>query len=501
MHEVVRFLARTRQPKDQQLSRLAATTSIFTISPALSSMPTLLLQPLLLSCFSLAILLFQSHDATSMSSSSTTTMKSALPRRTFYRRPLPPSCTALSSPQGRQQFESALRHRGCKSYFVLAEQFTTQSEPAYCGITSLVMVLNALAVDPRQLWKGNWRWYHEELLNCCVDLEEIKVSGITLNIFACLARCQGLKVEKIFAQDSTVDEFRRNVELACVENDSVNDNTDSPLLVVSYDRGVLKQTGTGHFSPIAAYDPPSDQVLILDTARFKYGPHWVPLPLIFDAMLPVDPDTGKSRGYTLLSHINDDAASIMPISILLRSSQAQNPARVRYKHFLANHDFDVQWDQVLDFWSNGGKDSTHIWSMMEPQLSPTEKDAADAVIAVHTLLKSMVPQTQQSSSSSQCLPNNHECKPCRVNFNRSVQLTPEEAIYIVYLASLSIDRREELVYSAAGPANVTASDHESRQQLLMEADLVRYAIDNSDEMEEEAKRMGLHQDTSNGEMN
>ena len=39
-----------------------------------------------------------------------------------------------------------------------------------------------------------------------------------------------------------------------------------------------------------------DLVLILDTARFKYPPHWVPLPLLFEAMAPPDPDTGKPRG-------------------------------------------------------------------------------------------------------------------------------------------------------------------------------------------------------------
>jgi glutathione gamma-glutamylcysteinyltransferase len=393
-----------------------------------------------------------------------------------------------------------MRHKGCKSYFVLAEQFTTQSEPAYCGITSLVMVLNALAVDPRRLWKGNWRWYHEELLNCCVDLEEIKVSGITLNIFACLAKCQGLNVEKLFAQDSTVDDFRRSVELACIENDREDDNNDyaNPLLVVSYNRAILKQTGTGHFSPIAAYDPPSDQVLILDTARFKYGAHWVPLTLIFEAMLPVDQDTGKSRGYALLSYVNDDVASVMPISILLRSSQAQNPLRQEYKQFLVDHGHDVSWDQVLDYWTRGGKDRMYIWEMLEAQFSPTEKDAADAVIEVQTLLKTIVPQPHTPSHST-CLPTDRHSHPCRPNCNRVLALSPEEAIFIVYLASLSKDRREEIVYSTEAVANEVATD-QSRQQLLVEANLVRYAIDNSDEMEEETELMGLQKGSSEGDV-
>ena len=56
-------------------------------------------------------------------------------------------------------------------YFKLAEQFRTQDEPAFCGLTTLVMVLNSLSVDPGRVWKGPWRWYHENMLDCCVPLQ------------------------------------------------------------------------------------------------------------------------------------------------------------------------------------------------------------------------------------------------------------------------------------------------------------------------------------------
>ena len=35
-----------------------------------------------------------------------------------------------------------------ENYFILAEQFTTQAEPAYCGPASLIMVLNSLNEVP-----------------------------------------------------------------------------------------------------------------------------------------------------------------------------------------------------------------------------------------------------------------------------------------------------------------------------------------------------------------
>ena len=35
----------------------------------------------------------------------------------------------------------------------------------------LFQVLNTLAVDPGRVWKGVWRWYHEDMLDCCVPLQ------------------------------------------------------------------------------------------------------------------------------------------------------------------------------------------------------------------------------------------------------------------------------------------------------------------------------------------
>lgn len=43
-----------------------------------------------------------------------------------------------------------------------------------------------------------------------------------------------------------------------------------------------------------------DSVLIMDTARFKHPPHWVPLPMLWEAMKRVDPETGRSRGFMVL---------------------------------------------------------------------------------------------------------------------------------------------------------------------------------------------------------
>ncbi|MBK6520046.1 MAG: hypothetical protein IPG04_39430 [Polyangiaceae bacterium] len=79
--------------------------------------------------------------------------------QTFYRRPLPDSAIPFSSAEGRRLFAEALATGGLDGYFALAEQFHTQAEPTFCGLGSLVMALNALAIDPGRLWKGPWRWW------------------------------------------------------------------------------------------------------------------------------------------------------------------------------------------------------------------------------------------------------------------------------------------------------------------------------------------------------
>ena len=54
------------------------------------------------------------------------------------------------------------------------------------------------------------------------------------------------------------------------------------------------------FAQVGGYDAASDQVLLLDVARFKYPPHWVPLPVLYEAMRRKDPKTLQVRGWCLL---------------------------------------------------------------------------------------------------------------------------------------------------------------------------------------------------------
>jgi hypothetical protein len=218
----------------------------------------------------------------------------ANPATTFYKRDLPSNCVSFGGPEGKQLFREALDAGTMECYFGLAEQFRTQSEPAFCGLGSLVMSLNALGTDPMRVWKGPWRWIDEEMLDCCSPLEVISQKGVTMSEFSCLAACNGANCVTKYASKHSEEEFRKDVMQTTVESSGV-------VLVVSYDRSSLGQTGTGHFSPIGGFLESRNRVLVLDVARFKYPPHWLDLSELYRAMLPPDEVTGKSRGWHLLT--------------------------------------------------------------------------------------------------------------------------------------------------------------------------------------------------------
>ena len=109
------------------------------------------------------------------------------PKHSFHRRILPGSLAQFSSSESRDLFRVSLASQNAEAYFPLAEQFLSQSDPAFCGITSLVMVLNVMGVDSYVRWKGGWRWYgSEEMLldSCCVDALYLRYCEATGRISA-----------------------------------------------------------------------------------------------------------------------------------------------------------------------------------------------------------------------------------------------------------------------------------------------------------------------------
>lgn len=185
------------------------------------------------------------------------------PPNSFYRRQLPRNLVELSSTEGKSRFKAALESGNAEAFFPLVSQMQTQSHPALCGLTTLTTVLNALEIDPKRVWAHPWRWFAESLLECCLNMESVKTEGITMDQLAHTAGCQGSVVDTF--RGLSVDDARELIKK------SVRGRPDGSFefVVGSYDRSSLGQTGTGHFSPIAALDLTTDSALVLDVARFK----------------------------------------------------------------------------------------------------------------------------------------------------------------------------------------------------------------------------------------
>ncbi|KAK2363853.1 phytochelatin synthase [Trifolium repens] len=224
----------------------------------------------------------------------------------LYRRTLPPPSIEFASPEGKQIFTEALQNGTMEGFFKLISYYQTQSDPAFCGLATLSVVLNALAIDPGRKWKGPWRWFDDSMLDCCEPLDKIKSQGITFGKVVCLARCNGAKVEAFRSDQSNIDDFRNRV-ISCSSSEDCH-------VIVSYQRTQLNQTGIGHFSPLGGYHAERDMVLILDVARFKYPPHWVPVTVLWNALNTIDQATGQHRGYMIISRLNRAPSILYTVS-------------------------------------------------------------------------------------------------------------------------------------------------------------------------------------------
>ena len=131
---------------------------------------------------------------------------------TLFHRPLPPDLVDFSAPEGRVLLREALEAGTAESFFPLMSRLHTQAEPEWCGLGTLVTVLNALEIDPGRVWKGPWRWFGEELLDCCKSLDAVRAEGLTLGELACLARCNGAAARVRYADDQSSARFLADLE-------------------------------------------------------------------------------------------------------------------------------------------------------------------------------------------------------------------------------------------------------------------------------------------------
>ena len=179
-------------------------------------------------------------------------------------------------------------------------QFVTQNNQAYCGVASIVMVLNALSIpapvaqeySPYHVFTQN-NFFNNEQTRKVLSPEVVSRQGMTLDQLGQLLGSYAVKVKVHHASESSLEEFRSSVAL--------NLKQQNNFVLVNYLRKGIGQEKGGHISPIAAYNEQTDRFLILDVSRYKYPPIWVKAADLWRAMATMDSVSGKTRGFVLVS--------------------------------------------------------------------------------------------------------------------------------------------------------------------------------------------------------
>ena len=209
------------------------------------------------------------------------------------------STIPLPEPQGQTLLLQSVDRA---DYGPLAEQFLTQANLAYCGVASAVMVLNSLAVPaPLVAGYGSYRFWTQENVftpessRAVLSPELVARQGMTLEQLRAMLASHGLQARAIHGDRLSQAQFRLLLRS--------NLREPGDRLLVNYDRRALGQAGGGHISPVAAYHAPTDRVLILDVARYRYPSVWVPLADLWEAIRTTDSSSGRSRGVVVVRRI------------------------------------------------------------------------------------------------------------------------------------------------------------------------------------------------------
>ncbi|OZH53057.1 glutathione gamma-glutamylcysteinyltransferase [Hydrocoleum sp. CS-953] len=211
------------------------------------------------------------------------------------RLPLPKNLISLLSPEGQILLQKS---EAQADYIPLMSQFVSQKNAAFCGVASVVMVLNALEV-PVQVtspWPQSY-FTQDNIFNekteKVIPRYLIARQGMTLAELSYLIATYPVQVETLYGGDISIQQFRQ-----IIRDNLENSNN---FVLINYLRRTIGQERGGHISPIAAYNEESDQFLVLDVSRYKYPPVWVNTKTLWESTNTIDPVSKKTRGVVLIS--------------------------------------------------------------------------------------------------------------------------------------------------------------------------------------------------------
>ncbi len=207
-----------------------------------------------------------------------------------------PDVIYWDTPQGH---ELRARITADADFWQLGPTLAVQQTQTYCSVASAITVLNAMPIKkpvdptytPYAYFTQN-NYFTPEVAKV-ISPQTVLAQGMTREEMARTLEKQGVKAQSL-AGDSFSDETLRALLQKALGD-------DGQFVLVNYFRANLGQVGGGHWSVLAAYDAPSDHVLILDVAKYKYPPVWVSIKTLREAIATTDTTSHQARGLVLVS--------------------------------------------------------------------------------------------------------------------------------------------------------------------------------------------------------
>lgn len=213
----------------------------------------------------------------------------------FATEPLPKPLIALSTPEGNKLF---IRSYASSYFWPLTLNFVTQENLAYCGIASSVMVLNALQI-PAPLFnsRASFRMFTQDnffisAVEKIIPASKVKKQGVTLDQISQALKVFPVSVTTVHADKITLNEFRALAKKTII--------TQKGYLIINFLRTGLGENGSGHMSPLAAYDAKTDRFLLLDVAKYRYPVAWIKTQDLWNAMNTFDATAHAYRGFLII---------------------------------------------------------------------------------------------------------------------------------------------------------------------------------------------------------
>jgi hypothetical protein len=186
-------------------------------------------------------------------------------------------------------------------FFKLQEGWDAQWNQAFCAVAASAALLNSLLgltdlpIDPS--YDPYPYATQDNMFNECTNANVIHRNGTYDGIFvepyglgmdqtkemiSCHLSSDSWSVEAYHVDPTqiSIEKMRRDLLTALMSPTS--------RVMINFDRSSVNQHGGGHWSPIGSYSRANDAFLVMDVAKYKYPPAWIPATTLYQALCTLD---------------------------------------------------------------------------------------------------------------------------------------------------------------------------------------------------------------------